>query len=662
MHFYFYFSLRLLPSNFNFYIRYSLFLIRSFSYLHEHLNPDHMRITQSSIFILLLILQASLSAQHPKINLPANAPNRHEHAATKSSLQQTPLSLELPAGGNPVHAHTLVVSEPMPFITTPEALAIKAEKLLHKRYDQGHHTTTPTSRVTPVIDESFEANASVDETPSSNTIAVSDDGIIISANNDGVIYFTEAGTKLYESNWADFFDDSQLTASFFSPRVLYDPVEERFILVTLHGKTSATSRVIISFSKSKDPQDGWNVYKLPGNPLGDGSWFDFASIGISTNEVYVSGNLIIGTTFNKAVVYQISKTDGYVAGFLDWQFWTDFFNGPISITPASYGQHGDYGPGIYLVSSAAAGDDAYWFWDLDNDIGGNPQFIGYTVPTESYSPPADARQSGSSDLLETGDSRTTNAFYLDGIIHFVLNVDAGGGFSGISYNRMGIQGQNLMTTHLGEPGNADLAHAGVASFATSESDRSVMISFLRSGADLFPEFRVVNADGGMSWSSSTLVKGGETYVDRLPGLERWGDYTGIARRHNSTDPRTWSAGSVGANVSGQIDHTYKTWICEVTNGQNVATKEIGSTIDFSVTPNPVVDNMEVSFTMTEAIPITIVLHDATGQLVRTLYEDKPSLGLHTVSFPAGDLAAGVYVVSVSSVGRVIGLKNVVFVK
>jgi hypothetical protein len=621
-----------------------------------------MRTTPSCILILLLILQFNLSAQHPKIKPPATASNRVEQAASKSSLQQTPLSLEIPAGGNPNQANTLAVREPMPFITTPQALAIKAEKLIHKRYDVDYHPTTHTSRVTPVIDESFEANASVDETPSSNSIAVSDDGIIISANNDGVIYFNESGTKLYEAKWVDFFDDTQLTASFFSPRVLYDPVEERFILVTLHGKTSSTSRVVVSFSKSNNPQDGWYVYKLPGNPLGDGTWFDFASIGISTNEVYVSGNLIDGTTLKKAIVFQINKTDGYVGGFLDWQFWTDFFNGPVSITPASYGQHGDYGPGIYLISSAAEGDDAYWFWDLDNDIGGDPEMIAYIVPCEAYSPPADASQSGSPDLLETGDSRTTNAFYLDGIIHFVHNLDAGGGFSGIRYSRMGVQGQSLSTGTYGESGNADIAHAGVASFATSASDRSVMISFLRSGAALFPEFRVINVDGGMAWSTAALVKGGETYVDRLPGLERWGDYTGIARRHNSSDPRTWSAGSAGANVAGQIDHTYKTWIGEVTNGQNVSTTAIDKPIPFSVTPNPVRDNMEIIFTMPEAIPMTIALYDASGQLLRTLYQGTPSVGEHKMSFPKGDLPVGVYVISISSLASVLGSDKIVVIE
>ncbi|HEY3384979.1 MAG TPA: hypothetical protein VGK46_00635 [Saprospiraceae bacterium] len=622
-----------------------------------------MRITPYSILFFLVLLQFNLRAQHPKINLPANASNRIDNAAVKSSLHQTPLSLEIPAGGNPNHAHTTAVHEPMPFITTPEALAVKAEKLVHKRYDESYHGSTPTSRVTPVIDASFEANLSVDETPSSNTIAISDDGIIVSANNDGVIYFTESGTRLYDAKWDDFFDDNQLTASFFSPRVLYDPVEERFILVTLHGKASSTSRVIISFSKSKNPEDGWNVYKLPGNPLGDGSWFDFASIGISTNEVYVSGNLIIGTTFNKAVVYQINKTDGYVASILDWQFWTDFFNGPISITPASYGHNGDYGPGIYLVSSAAAGDDAYWFWDLDNDIGGDPELIGYIVPCDAYSPPADASQSGSPDLLETGDARTTNAFYLDGIIHFTHNLDVGGGFSGIRYVRMGIQGLSLTTTQLGESGNADLAHASVASFATSASDRSVMISFLRTGASLFPEFRVVNVDGGMSWSSTALVKGGETYVDRLPGLEQWGTYTGIARRHNSTDPRTWSSGSVGANVAGQIDHTYKSWIGEVTNGQNVSTTEIDKTIAFSVSPNPVRDYMEINFTMTEVLPLKIALYDAQGQLVRILLEDHtPLVGEHKVSIVRGDLPIGAYVISFSSLGKSLGSEKIVVIE
>lgn len=620
-----------------------------------------MRTSPIAILALLLIIQVNVSAQQSKVQPPANATNRVEDAATKFPVQQIPLSFEIPAGGNPVQEHTPTEIEFMPFITTPEAQEIKDAKLLHKSYNTNTHTST--SRITPVIGASFEANVSVDETPSSNTIAVSNEGIIISANNDGVIYFNENGARLYEAKWDDFFNDNNLNASFFSPRVLYDPVQERFILVVLHGKTSATSRVIISFSKTNNPENGWNVYRLSGNPLGDGSWFDFPSIGISANEVYVSGNLIEGTIFKKAIVYQINKLDGYEGSVLDLQFWTDFFNNPISLTPASHGQDDEYGPGIYLVSSAAAGDDAYWFWDLTDDIGSNPELTGYIIPSQTYSPPADALQAGTTDKLETGDSRTTNAFYLDGIIHFVLNIDVGGGFSGISYNRLSVPQQNVTTTHFGEPGGADNAHAGVASFATSPSDRSVMISLLRTSATAFPEFRVVNVDNGMSWSSATLVKGGETFVDRLPAsVEPWGQYTGIARRHNSVDPRTWASGSYGANIAGQIDHTYKSRVAEVTNGQNVSTNEIENSISFSVTPNPIRDYFEINFAIKESFPMTIAMYDVNGKFVNTLYEGTPVIGENKVVIQRGELPAGVYVVSVSTRGRVLRSEKIVVVE
>ena len=86
------------------------------------------------ILIVLLLSQLDLNAQHLKINPPAHAANRIDKAAVKSSLQQIPLSLEIPAGGNAAQSNTLVVREPMPLFTTSEALAIKAEKLLHKKH------------------------------------------------------------------------------------------------------------------------------------------------------------------------------------------------------------------------------------------------------------------------------------------------------------------------------------------------------------------------------------------------------------------------------------------------------------------------------------------------------------------------------------------------
>ena len=188
-----------------------------------------------------------------------------------------------------------------------------------------------------------------------------------------------------------------------------------------------------------------------------------------------------------------------------------------------------------------------------------------------------------------------------------------------------------------------------------------MISFLRSGAGIFPEFRVVNVDQGMQWSSATLVKSGETYVDRAAAVEPWGQYTGIARRHNSPDPRTWSSGSVGANIAGQIDHSYKSWIGEVTNGTMVSTIDLSTIQSFDVNPNPVVDLMEVTFEVKEPEVMTIAIHDMQGQLIKVLYRDIPAIGQHRLSFNKGELAMGAYVVSVVTPSRVVAQEQIVVV-
>ena len=69
--------------------------------------------------------------------------------------------------------------------------------------------------------------------------------------------------------------------------------------------------------------------------------------------------------------------------------------------------------------------------------------------------------------------------------------------------------------------------------------------------------------------------------------------------------------------------------------------------------------MEISFTMTESIPITIALYNTQGQLIRTLYQDTPSLGAQKLSFQPGGLPVGLYVISVSSEGKVLGYEKIV---
>jgi hypothetical protein len=76
--------------------------------------------------------------------------------------------------------------------------------------------------VNPTIGTNFEANWTTGGTPPDNAIAISNSGYIVTANNDGIEYYTASGNFLYFDFWSDFFNDNTLTSSIYDPRIIYD--------------------------------------------------------------------------------------------------------------------------------------------------------------------------------------------------------------------------------------------------------------------------------------------------------------------------------------------------------------------------------------------------------------------------------------------------------
>jgi WD40 repeat protein len=185
----------------------------------------------------------------------------------------------------------------------------------------------------------------------------------------------------------------------------------------------------------------------------------------------------------------------------------------------------------------------------------------------------------------------------------------------------------------------------------------VMISFLRSSEEIFPEVRVVNCDQDFTWSPSTLVKSGETYVDFLgSSSERWGDYTGIARRHSNPSGNVWLAGCYGANINSQnTQHTFKTWVAEIAGGDVVGNEEVSPMKNVSVYPNPAYNLIRIDFIVDQRELTTITLFDMNGKPVKVLYRDMPKPGVNQLTFNKGALPAGSYLISITTSTQI--LKN-----
>lgn len=515
---------------------------------------------------------------------------------------------------------------------------IKSGKQKNKIESKGSNEGS-SIKSTPIIGANWLGNVNNDMTPMDNHMAISNNGIIVSVSNTILEIDDSQGTLLYYNDLVSFFNVSSIQ-EVCDPVVIYDNQQDRFILFFQESSgTAAGSKLCICFSKSNNPvNDGWWKYTITGNPLNDGSWFDYPKMGISTNELYISGNLFYESGgYNESVLYQINKASGYSGSGLDWNYWYNISGSPFTLLPVSYGQTGGYGPGCYLVSTESAGDNIIHLYDLTDDLHNNASLNHYVVSTTSYSPAADANQQGSNDLLDNGDNRTQSGFYLNGLIHFVFHSDINNGWNGINYNRLNVSALTNTSSTFGMSGTFDYSYPSIASFGTNVNDKSVMISFLRSGSSIYPQCNVVNCDNNMNWSASTIVKEGENFVDFMSSsTERWGDYTGACRQYNTTNPKVWVNG-----MFGNIDNVFDTWIAEI--GVNASgINEVSKENKVKIYPNPVIQQYHLEFESNQAENIEILLLSSDGKQIQNLFKGMTFIGKNAFSFNQGALETGEY--------------------
>jgi hypothetical protein len=378
------------------------------------------------------------------------------------------------------------------------------------------------------------------------------------------------------------------------------------------------------------------------------TWFDYPKLAVSDNELYITGNSFndIGE-FQESLLFQIEKNNGFIGASLNWQYWHNISGSPFTLLPVSYGQQGNYGPGCYLVATKAEGASIIHLYDLTDDMSSaSEQLNHYTISTTSYSPAANGSQLGTSTLLDNGDCRTLSGFYLNGIIHFVFHSDYTGGYNGINYNRLDVTAQTNTSSKFGLNGY-EYSYPSVASCATTPTDKSVMIGFGRTGSTIYPEARVVSCDNSMTWGSSALVKVGEGYSEYTASggsAERWGDYTGISRKHNSSVATVWMNG-----MFGTTSNDWNTWIAEITGiGGETGIDNLSNSNDFKVYPNPIYQEFKTEFELTFASKINIEIYNNQGELVKKLFTGSANTGRNQFTFNKSNLLDGTYFIRITS--------------
>lgn len=500
----------------------------------------------------------------------------------------------------------------------------------------------------------FQGNIFNGGAPPDNTIAIANNGNIVSVINCNVAYYNNNGKQLWTGSFWELYNDPTLTELIYDPIVLYDSQADRFVMIALHGFTSKTSKLIVSFSKTNNPKDGWWIYKLSGNPLNNSCWLDYPKLGVSNTEIFVTGNLFNDNTgFSESVIYQIGKNNGYTGVNLNWSIWSNISGSPITIIPASYGQQGNYGPGLYFINQSPGRGNSVELFEITDSINGNPQLTRNTIFKSDYEPSGNALQSGSSVELITGDCRILNAFYLDGIIHYVFQSDyQNSNYTGINYNRLNVSTLTNLSYAFGEIG-FDCAYPTVASYASSATDKTVIFCYLRSGASIFPETRAIVFDNNQTWSNSILVKNGVNFVDafQYDNTVRWGDYTGIAFKYNPTNPEVWVSGCYGSsqNLFNTNYNCFNNWIAQITDIKTNTTEYNSiNNNDIKLFPNPAIDLFNLEFNVTINGNVKIDITDLTGKVLSTLFNGNLKAGKNSLTFNKNALLSGTYIITIKT--------------
>ncbi|HTB05822.1 MAG TPA: T9SS type A sorting domain-containing protein [Bacteroidia bacterium] len=538
--------------------------------------------------------------------------------------------------------------------------SIKAEKLKLKQSGlERRKNYDNIQSVTPVIGVNFPANIANGSSPLDNSMAISNGGIIVTLANTTIEYYDSTGTNTYYQTLLAFANsvDASITGV-CDPVVLYDAGVDRFIFFFQQSPLTANSKIFIFFSQTNNPANGWWSYEFAGDPTGNGDAFDYPKLGVSTSELFIAGNLFSepSDVFHQAVVYQIDKTAGYSGGSVNDDYYTGITGSPFTILPVSYGQSGSYGPGIYLVSTNSSGGSTINLYEVTNTIPNSPVMDYWSVSTTAYSLAGNASQFGTSCLLKTGDCRALSGFYLNGLIHFVFNSDDGSGYCCINYNRLNVSATTNQSKLCYNSGAYDYAYPSVVSYATTPTDASVMVGFGVSGAAIYPEEVVVNCDNTMNWSTNAvIVQSGQGYVSYTSTTaERWGDYTGTSRRHNSIHPCIWMSGMFGT-ASNQWD----TWIAQIYDATYTGINNISTASTTKVYPNPIIDMFKVEFTLTESIDLQMNIEDINGKVVKELYTGTGNAGDNVFSFNKANLSAGIYFLIIKSNSQIIKSEKIV---
>ena len=581
----------------------------------------------------------------------------------------------LPAAQPVVVSPSMVQHDYFPVLFSTEAPApgsgsyreflMERKKELYDHYQPTGQRIATGDAAAPEVLTGFQGNPYNFSVPNDNDVAISNDGMIVSVINSTINIYTETGEELYAVSLSAFSDTLDILESDFDPRVKYDPIHDRFVLVFLNGFDPLTSYIIVAFSQTNDPAGLWNLYALPGNPKDNDRWTDYPMIALTEGELFLTGNLIIPgepwqTGFSETLIWQMSLDEGYSGADLNAIFWDDVFYGgaPIRNIHPVQGGSTPYGPDIYMLSNRNFSESNDSIFIVH--VSGTLDDPGTTVTVElgltdlPYGVPPVARQYNNHEF-DTNDGRILGSFMENGQIQFVSNtLDPTTGFCGIYHGIItDLDGDYSIHGYIIGDDTMDLGYPNVSYTGRYDNDNQSIITFDHTAPEVFAGMSGIFYNDG-NYSELVNIHTGDSYVNILSGYyERWGDYTGSQRKYNEPGV-IWVSGNFGREVDlGPFTNRENaTWVASLRTNDSLplALESDREPVFTNVYPNPVQTWFQLDLELTQNAVLGFSVLDVNGKLVDELLYGEGKTGNNTFRFSTASLPAGIYFLQITANG------------
>ena len=547
---------------------------------------------------------------------------------------------------------------------------LAAKKMdIMKRYPQGAGSEKSAAGPQPFLGNNFEGN-SFQGVPNDNDMAISNDSIIVSATNSKIhIYNAVTGDQLLARSLGLISNPLDLSGNKFDPKVIYDPNNDRFILIFLNGFTWQTSYIVVAFSQTNDPTGDWNLYALPGNPLDNETWSDYPVVGISGKDLFIGINTFTNGSsnnsgFTETCLWQVGLRQGYQGFDLVTRYYSDILPGTkeiFNITPIPAADYSD-AENMFLLSNRNTDmqNDTLFLMEVTGRVTDpSTELIVRTVEADQpYILPVPAKQAAN-QWFDTNDSRVLGGYTHNNRLHFVQScTDAGTGTSAIYYGVIdGHEGVNpTVTSRIYSDADLFYGYPNISWSGLNAGDEQSIITFNHSSFTTFAGFSAIHINEQLQASDRVEIKSGLALVNVLADtLERWGDYSGSQRLYDEPGV-VWSVGSFGTQSNG-----HGTWLAQLT------TPDLSTNIDDlnaiaikqNAYPNPFSEQMVIEFELTESSILRLELSDITGRKVKLIIEDRLKAGKNRLTFNGAHLADGTYFLNAYQANNLIFSQQVI---